>query len=242
MLLLIWSSVKITLIRFKMEVSMTYDLVEMFVSINGEGKRAGQLAVFVRLKGCNLNCSYCDTRWANESDAKCTPLTGEEIYKRVKETRVKNVTITGGEPLNRDGIKELLELLAKDEELNIEIETNGSIDLEKFKDIENRPSFTMDYKLPGSGMETKMHLANFKILDKRDVVKFVVGSKNDLERARYIIEENDLVARTNIYISPVFGEIELPDIVEYMKEYNMNGVNMQLQMHKFIWDPQERGV
>ncbi|MBQ4068311.1 MAG: putative 7-carboxy-7-deazaguanine synthase QueE [Lachnospiraceae bacterium] len=221
---------------------MTYDVVEMFTSINGEGMKAGQLAVFVRLKGCNLNCSYCDTSWANKKDADSTPLTARQIYNKIKEEKVNNVTITGGEPLWRNGIRELLELLAGDKELAVEIETNGSIDLEPFNNIENRPSFTMDYKLPDSEMETKMHPANLKILDKRDVVKFVAGSRKDLDRARQVIVENDLVTRTNVYISPVFGEIELSDIVEYMKEYNMNGVNMQLQMHKFIWDPQERGV
>jgi len=221
---------------------MTYDVVEMFTSINGEGMKAGQLAVFVRLKGCNLNCSYCDTSWANKKDADSTPLTARQIYNKIKEEKVNNVTITGGEHLWRNGIRELLELLAGDKDLAVEIETNGSIDLEPFNNIENRPSFTMDYKLPGSEMETKMHPANLKILDKRDVVKFVAGSRKDLDRARQVIVENDLVTRTNVYISPVFGEIELSDIVKYMKEYNMNGVNMQLQMHKFIWDPQERGV
>ena len=221
---------------------MTYDLVEMFVSINGEGRKVGQLAVFVRLKGCNLNCSYCDTSWANTPDAKCTPMTANEIYAKVKETKVRNVTITGGEPLWREGAKELLETFAKDIELNIEIETNGSIDLQPFISIDNRPSFTMDYKLPGSDMEPQMNLNNLKILDKRDVVKFVAGSREDLDKAREIIDRFELVSRCNVYISPVFGEIKLPDIVEYMKEYKMNDVNMQLQMHKFIWNPDERGV
>ncbi len=221
---------------------MIYDVVEMFVSINGEGMKAGQLAVFVRLKGCNLNCSYCDTKWANTKEAKSTPMTANEIYEKVKNTKVNNVTITGGEPLWRGGAKELLETFAKDTELNIEIETNGSIDLLPFAEINNRPSFTMDYKLPYSNMENEMKLDNFCILDKRDVVKFVAGSKKDLDRAREIIDKYDLVSRCNVYISPVFDEIELSDIVEYMKEYNMNGVNMQLQMHKFIWDPQKRGV
>ena len=221
---------------------MIYDVVEMFVSINGEGMKAGQLAVFVRLKGCNLNCSYCDTKWANTKEAKSTTMTANEIYEKVKNTKVNNVTITGGEPLWRGGVKELLETFAKDTELNIEIETNGSIDLLPFAEINNRPSFTMDYKLPDSNMENEMKLDNFCILDKRDVVKFVAGSKKDLDRAREIIDKYDLVSRCNVYISPVFDEIELSDIVEYMKEYNMNGVNMQLQMHKFIWDPQKRGV
>ena len=100
----------------------------------------------------------------------------------------------------------------------------------------------MDYKLPVSGMEDKMCLKNFDILTYKDTVKFVSGSIEDLERAREIIERYGLIDKCHVYISPVFGKINLPDIVEYMKEHKMNKVNMQLQMHKFIWDPQERGV
>ena len=84
------------------------DVVETFVSINGEGMKAGQLAFFLRLKGCNLCCSYCDTMWANDSKCEYVSRDKEEIYKEIKSSGITNVTITGGEPLNRDGIKELL--------------------------------------------------------------------------------------------------------------------------------------
>ncbi len=101
---------------------------------------------------------------------------------------------------------------------------------------------TMDYKLAGSGMETFMRLQNFSELQPQDTVKFVAGSIEDLEKTRQIIQEYGLTQKCHVYISPVFGAIEPADIVEYMKAHQMNGVRMQLQMHKFIWAPDERGV
>ena len=123
----------------------TYEVVEHFVSINGEGPLAGQLAVFVRFKGCNLSCLYCDTKWANEPDVPARVMTAEEIHQAIMETGVRNVTLTGGEPLDRPYISELLEKLAADHLLHVEIETNGSVSLAPFVNIPNRPSFTMDH-------------------------------------------------------------------------------------------------
>ena len=98
-----------------------YNVVEKFVSINGESKFAGQLAVFIRFRGCNLNCVYCDTKWANTADAPAEQMTKEEIYDYIKSTGVRNVTLTGGEPLLQKCIQELLEYLAKDKDIRIEI-------------------------------------------------------------------------------------------------------------------------
>ncbi len=219
-----------------------YKVVEKFVSINGEGRRAGQLAVFIRFKGCNLNCSYCDTRWANEKNASYASMTGEDIYNYIKETKVRNCTLTGGEPLLQDNIGELLKLLAQDKALRTEIETNGSIDLKPFADIENRPYFTMDYKQPSSGMEGQMCLSNFELLKENDMVKFVSGCREDLERAKEIIEKYKLTERCGVILSPVYGAIEPSHMVEFLIENNMNDVNIQLQLHKFIWDKDTRGV
>ena len=224
-----------------------YKVVEKFVSINGEGVFAGQLAVFIRFQGCNLSCSFCDTSWANVDDAPFTFMTERQIYNYIKETGVKNVTLTGGEPLLVPDIRILLQLLATDQFLHIEIETNGSIALDSFIGISNSPAFisptfTMDYKLPGSLMETKMLVSNFNILSKQDTVKFVVGSAEDLNRAKDIITTYDLTTKCHVYISPVFGKIELQEIVDYLIENRLNDVTMQLQMHKVIWDPNERGV
>ncbi|KYH34407.1 7-carboxy-7-deazaguanine synthase [Clostridium tepidiprofundi DSM 19306] len=222
---------------------MKYRVVEKFTSINGEGKLSGQLSVFIRFAGCNLNCSYCDTQWANKKDVKYELMTAKEIYEYIKSTNIKNVTLTGGEPLIQDGILELLSVLSKDCELSVEIETNGSVDISLFSGIKfNPPKFTMDYKLASSNMEQYMLVNNFNFLGKKDIVKFVVGNIEDLKRAKYIIEEYDLANKTNVYISPVFGKIYMKDIVEFMKINTMNDVTLQMQLHKIIWDPQKRGV
>ncbi len=219
-----------------------FQVVETFVSINGEGKRAGELAVFIRFLGCNLNCSYCDTKWANLPDAEFRWMNEEEIYQYVKETGVRNVTLTGGEPLLRPGMEMLLTKLLGDSNLRVEIETNGSIDLTPFANLPLRPSFTMDYKLAGSGMEDAMNRNNFSLLTAEDTVKFVVGSKADLERSAQIIAEENLLERTAIYFSPVFGKIEPEEIVNFLIAHKLNDVRVQLQLHKFIWDPDQKGV
>lgn len=219
-----------------------YKVVEKFVSINGEGTRAGQLAAFIRFQGCNLNCGYCDTTWANEPKASYEWMTEEEIVTYILEEKVQNVTLTGGEPLLQQDINVLLERLAKETQLWVEIETNGSVNITPFLTIENRPSMTMDYKLPSSGMEQFMCQENFSLLQEKDTVKFVSGSREDLEKAKEIIERYEMVKRCHVYLSPVFGQIEPADMVEYMKENHMNGVNLQLQMHKFIWNPNKKGV
>ena len=100
----------------------------------------------------------------------------------------------------------------------------------------------MDYKLPSSGMEKHMCLENFEILKKKDTVKFVSGSIEDLKKALEIIRKYDLSRRCHVYISPVFGSIEPAKIVDFMVENKLNDVNLQLQLHKFIWDPNMRGV
>ncbi len=221
---------------------MMYKVTERFVSINGEGQRAGQLAVFIRFKGCNLNCSYCDTAYANEEGAAFEPMSKEEIYSYIKSAGIKNCTLTGGEPLIQEDIGELLRLLGSDKSLRVEIETNGSIDLAPFAAIDKRPVFTMDYKQPDSGMESFMKPDNFKLLKACDTVKFVSGSHRDLERAKEIIVRYGLLGKCGLYISPVFGKIEPAEIVDFLIKNRMNDVNVQLQLHKYIWDANARGV
>lgn len=219
-----------------------YKVVELFTSINGEGRRAGQLAVFVRFAGCNLRCSFCDTMWANEQEVPCRVMNEEEIVQEILRTGVRNVTLTGGEPLLQKEIGVLLERLAVEEALCVEIETNGSMPIELYREMKNRPKMTMDYKLPGSGMEQSMCLQNLECLQPEDTVKFVCKSREDLVVARQVIEKYQLTKRCAVYLSPVFGAIEPAEMVEYMKDERMNGVNLQLQLHKFIWNPEERGV
>lgn len=217
-----------------------YKIVEIFESINGEGKKAGQLALFIRFQGCNLNCDYCDTKWANEENAEYIPMSTEEIINRILESGIKNITITGGEPLIQPRIKELLKELSK-LDIEIEIETNGSIDIKPFIEFKNI-SLTMDYKLSASKMESFMNLENFSYIRKNDTIKFVSGSIEDLEKVKTLIEKYNLKEKCSIYISPVFGKIIPVEIVEFMLKNKLNGINLQLQIHKIIWSPDKKGV
>lgn len=236
----------------------TFRVVEKFISINGEGRRAGQLALFVRFAGCNLNCAYCDTKWANEADVSYHEYTIDELYQMIKESKVKNITLTGGEPLIQPNMDRLLKRLREDASLRIEIETNGSVDIQPFlldtqsddiqahsvkSTVEDNVSFTLDYKTSVSGMEDRMHMDNYVNLRAQDTVKFVVGSIRDLEKAKSIIEDYHLVEKgCGIYLSPCFGEIPPSEMVDFLVEHRLNDVNVQLQLHKFIWDPDKRGV
>lgn len=217
-------------------------VAESFISINGEGQKSGQLALFIRFKGCNLNCSYCDTKWANHLDAACENMSITQLCQMVTDSNVTNVTLTGGEPLLQPHIGELIAALLADTDSNIEIETNGSVSICNWEGHNERLSFTLDYKLPGSGMENKMDLDNYKYLKKNDTVKFVCSDENDLNTAKGIIDKYSLTDKCCVYLSPVFGRIEPSKMVDFMKENKMNRVNLQLQMHKFIWNPDKRGV
>lgn len=220
-----------------------FKVVEIFESINGEGMRAGELAVFVRMQGCNLCCNYCDTAWANVSDAEYREMTIDEIMKEIATYGVGNITLTGGEPLFRDGIKELMLAMAN-AGYHVEVETNGSISLESYIGLSSEISYTMDYKLAGSGMEDKMCLANFRILrpNAGDIVKFVVSGRDDLEKAYRLAKEHLHPREIRFLLSPVFGRIEPEDIVKYMREKHWTEARLQIQMHKVIWDPERKGV
>ncbi len=219
-----------------------FQVAETFVSINGEGKKAGRLAIFIRLKGCNLNCSYCDTKWANERKTPYELMTAAQIADKIKESGVLLVTLTGGEPLLDENIGELIGSILMLPQVELEIETNGSVPIRMFRERDARLTMTMDYKLPSSHMEESMCLENMEYLKPWDVVKFVIGSEEDLTRAKEIIDRFSLCERAIVYFSPVFGAIEPERIVEYMKEEHLTKVRFQIQIHKVIWDPDKTGV
>lgn len=216
-------------------------VVEIFKSIDGEGKRAGMPATFVRLYGCNLHCSYCDTRYGCEG-GNYTEMTVSEIVSEVRKLGVCNVTLTGGEPLIHNGVVELLsELEAGNYDVNVE--TNGSVDLARFyRTFGKRIWYTMDYKCPSSGMESEMAISNLQLLRLCDVVKFVVGTTEDLRAMYRVVKSFKCMENTNVYISPVFGKMDLKEIVDFMLENKLHGAKIQIQLHKVIWDPEQRGV
>lgn len=235
-------------------------VVEQFISINGEGQRAGQLALFVRFAGCNLACKYCDTKWANEKDVSFWEYAPIELVDIILSKGVKNITLTGGEPLLQKEMPEFLHLLEKkiqekqkgnekdgiqdETDYRIEIETNGSINIKPFLDLGlSHVTFTLDYKTKVSGMEQRMDMDNYKNIRKQDTVKFVVGDRKDLETGKQVIEQYNLIEKgCGIYLSPCFGTIDPKEMVDFLIENQLNGVNIQLQLHKYIWDPEQRGV
>jgi len=210
-------------------------VVEIFHSIEGEGKRAGQTAAFVRFAGCNLNCSYCDTTYAQGNTG--TPMTTEEILDKVGD--YKRVTLTGGEPLLTPGIDDLVsKMISFGMEINIE--TNGSADITSLLHHSNL-FFTIDYKLPFSGETDKMLLDNFEKLRPHDVLKFVIGTESDIPIMVDFIK--NLKTRPLIFAGTVFGSYEPRQLVEHLVNMrSLRDIQLQLQLHKFIWDPSERGV
>ncbi|MDF2677339.1 MAG: queE [Bacillota bacterium] len=221
-----------------------FNIIEKFLSIDGEGPSAGEIATFIRFLGCNLRCSWCDTKYSWEKESTTERLSSREIYDYIKENGSNNVTLTGGEPLIQENIHELLGILNNDENLKIHVETNGSVDIGCFKEKykSGNISYIVDYKLPSSKMTECMNLSNLNSVDFNDTYKFVIGSKEDLNMAYDIIKKYDLTSKCLVYLSPVFGAIELNDIVEFMKNKKLNKVKLQVQLHKIIWDKNARGV
>lgn len=236
--------------------NIIYRVAERFISINGESRRAGEAAVFIRFAGCNVRCSYCDTLWALDAGV-AREMTGRDIIDYVLGSGISNVTLTGGEPLIQPHIAELIEGLLTETAVNVEVETNGCVDAAPVlkavlgesagspghdADIGRRLSFTYDYKCPGSGVEDRMVTENLSILRPEDTVKFVVSDKRDLDRMCEVIDSFSLSGRCAIYVSCVFGRIEPREAAEYIIDKRLNGIRLQLQIHKYIWEPDMRGV
>lgn len=224
-------------------------VVEIFDSIDGEGPRTGKTASFIRLAGCNLRCSYCDTLYAlfgENEPCEYEEMTVDEVTERVNK-KFKRVTLTGGEPLIHPESAELAEKLLKNGcELNIE--TNGAVSIADFSaglsDTSNM-FYTIDYKLPSSGMSGKMLWDNFLSLRPRDVVKFVVGSDDDVEAMKSVMEKltGFYDVMPHVYAGVVFGSYEPKTLVEkILSEPLFKDIVFQLQIHKIVWDENKRGV
>jgi len=208
---------------------------EIFKSIQGEGSLAGKLCSFVRLSGCNLRCSYCDTKYAYK---KGDDLSIEEIIRKVKTLRLNLVEITGGEPLLQKETYELIDTLIKQKYIVL-IETNGSISI---KNINQHAIILLDLKCPGSKMSTNMLWENIEYLRKKDEVKFVIGDRKDYDWAKDIAAKYNLAQQVNhVHFSPVYGKLVPKELSEWICHDNLD-VRMQLQLHKYIWGPDARGV
>jgi 7-carboxy-7-deazaguanine synthase len=216
-------------------------LNELFLSIQGETSSAGLPTIFVRFTGCNLRCTYCDTKYSYYEGDTITP---DEVMEKIRALTYKRVCLTGGEPLiqPRAEMQQLLDMLAA-EGYEVSIETDGSIDISKFH-LHDKQRFILDMKVPSSGMSEKMHLPNLKhVVPERDEIKFVVGNREDYEWSTALIREHGLdpAKGYRLLFSPVFQEIELADLVNWILEDGLDA-RFQLQVHKIVWDPDKRGV
>ena len=216
---------------------------EIFKSIEGEGLRTGLPAVFIRLHGCNLRCSYCDSMYAVEgSDYK--QMSVAQILDAVKEfSGITHVTLTGGEPLIHQDVEDLLSLLSSNG-YQVNIETNGTVPRKwHFPGL----FYTMDWKCKSSGMSAKMKMENLETLGADDVLKFVVDTTEDLEETESVVKSLAEKKRDmpHLFISPVFGNLSNEEIVNWLLGCSTmvkNNAQFQIQLHKIIWDPDRRGV
>ena len=217
------------------EGEKTLTINEIYHSIQGESTWAGRPCVFVRLTFCDLRCNYCDTEYAFYEGEKHTL---KEIVDLVGKFECPLVEITGGEPLLQKNVLPLMTTLC-DAGHTVLLETSGARDISK---IDARVHRIMDLKTPGSGEVDKNRWSNIEHLTARDEVKFVMGSREDYEWSREKVQRFDLSKRCQaVLFSPIFGRIDPRQIVEWILEDKLD-VRFQLQMHKFIWTPTQRGV
>lgn len=207
-------------------------ICEIFRSLQGEGTLIGTPTTFVRTTGCNLDCTWCDTRYARQEGKE---MTLEEILHQVQELATHFVCLTGGEPLMQKGSIRLMERLLEQGH-HVTLETNGSYSLE---DLPCSPDMlvSMDWKCPSSKMEEKMLRENLELLSPVDQLKFVVADRNDMDFAWKMLQENEV--HCNVIFTPV-GGLELRPVAEFVLNKNLNA-RVLPQLHKLIWGD-ARGV
>jgi 7-carboxy-7-deazaguanine synthase len=208
---------------------------EIFHSIQGESTYSGRPCIFVRLTGCNLRCSYCDTRYAYEEGVR---MEISEIIDRVAGYKCTLIEITGGEPLLQSETPLLIYRLIENG-YEVMMETNGSLDISS---VDGRCIKIVDIKCPTSSESDKNDLENLKRLNPKDQVKFVIGSRKDYEYAKETIELiHPGFPMDQILFSPVSGEMAPAKLAEWILEDSLS-VRLHLQLHKIIWPSKEKGV
>ncbi|PYT10725.1 MAG: 7-carboxy-7-deazaguanine synthase QueE [Acidobacteria bacterium] len=207
---------------------------EIFHSIQGESRHAGRPCVFVRLTGCNLRCTWCDTAYAFEEGID---LSVRFVLERIAPYATRYVLITGGEPLVQEGATDLIGELC-DRGYEVAVETGGSLDISS---VDRRAMLVMDLKCPGSGMSQKNRWENIALLKPTDEVKFVLADRADYDWARDAIARHRLADRCGVLLSPVHGALQPRSLAEWILADRLP-VRLQLQIHKYIWPPDLRGV
>lgn len=209
-------------------------ITEIFYSIQGESSFMGRPCVFIRTSGCNLRCVWCDTAYSFYGGEE---ISLDDIVNKVESYGCKLVEITGGEPMLQKEIYALCDrLLAAD--YTVLMETGGSLDLSR---LDSRVIKIVDLKCPGSGEAERNYWPNLEILQSHDQIKFVINDRADYDWTLRVIREHRLDQRFHLLLSPVFGEMELLPLAEWMLADRLKA-QLQIQLHKMIWPPDRRGV
>lgn len=215
---------------------MSLKVNEIFYGIQGESSYTGWPCTFVRLTGCNLRCSYCDTTYAY---AEGTDHSISDVIRKVASYECPLVEITGGEPLIQEETPALIGQLVKDG-YTVLLETNGSQDISR---VDGRCVRILDVKCPSSGQAKMNDLENLKRLTEKDEVKYVIGNRDDYDYAKGTLGfiAPTVSSRRQIHFSPVFGKVGLRELAKWILDDHLE-VRLHLQLHKIIWPPEQRGV
>ncbi|MCJ7542955.1 MAG: radical SAM protein [Phycisphaerae bacterium] len=217
-----------------MATMATLTVCEIFLSIQGEGRSAGLPCSFVRLAGCNLRCSWCDTAYAWSGGE---PMSIPQVLSRLEQLRCRRVEVTGGEPLVQPETLELLKRLC-DRGWTVLLETNGSLDIAP---VDRRVVRIVDFKCPSSNQEPKNLWTNVASLTDKDEVKFVLADRADYDYARQKLAAHQLCRRCTVTFSPVFGRLDPAEVARWILADGLD-VRLGLQLHKILWPQQTRGV
>ena len=200
---------------------------EIFYSLQGESSNVGLPTIFIRLTGCPMRCSYCDTEYAfNTGDN----FTIDHIIETISQYKAKNVTVTGGEPLAQKECWDLLKRLC-DEGYSVSLETGGAISI---GNIDKRVKIILDIKTPGSGEDKNNFWENLELIKPQDEIKFVIADMKDYIWAKEILIREKLNEKALILFSPVFNDINPKDLADWILKDQLP-VRFQIQLHKIIW-------
>lgn len=215
--------------------ALALTITEIYPSIQGESSFAGQPCTFVRMTACDLRCAWCDTVYAFTEGRKQSI---DDILAEIRRLGVPLVELTGGEPLLQKNTIPLMEQLL-DQGYTVLLETGGHMSI---ADVPVGVHRIVDVKCPGSGESGRMHWANLDLLTMRDEVKFVIANRDDFEYAREVSTTHDLAARcAAVHFSPAWGLVSPADLAAWILEAKLP-VRLQLQQHKYIWEPAARRV
>ena len=218
--------------------NLFFNISEIFYSIQGESTFAGMPCIFIRLQGCNYSCEWCDTKYAQDEKQKENILNTKEILQKVKKYECNYICFTGGEPLMQAGADKLLAHFC-DEGYTVSLETNGYYSI---KEIDTRVIKIVDFKCPSSKMDNMNNFENIKYLNKNDEVKFLIADRNDFDWAKEVLNKYQIVEKVNtVLFSAVFNCLNPEKLAEWILQDNLP-VRLQLQLHKYIWEPNKRGV